>query len=103
MPICKKDLIGVGDTLEIDLPNDWAGSATFQYQSTGVGTVILEGTLDKIEYTQLRITNLNTKVDADNAVAAGLYFAEYVSFLSVRARKTVGILSCPICLSVSNG
>lgn len=103
MPIAFKDLAAVNDTLEIDLPNDWAGNATFQYFAAGAGTVVLEGTLDRVEYQALKITNLTTKVDADNAIAAGLFFAEYVSFLSVRVRKTVGVLSCPIRLSLTNG
>lgn len=105
MASAYKDLTALNSTLQIDEVDESNGSVTLQYITGGAGTVVLEGTLGSgstAEWVGLKLTNANTKVDADNAIAAGLYYASMYGYRSVRARKSVGVASCPVWVSVNN-
>lgn len=108
MAIVAKDLTALNSVLVIDEIDEENGTVTLQYGAGGAGTVALEGTLGATasggaaEWVNLRITNVATKVDSDNATAPGIYYAEMIGYRSVRAKKTVGAASCPVILSVND-
>lgn len=101
MAWAQKDLSAVGNTLAITNPHQGFAWAHLSYDSTGVGTVILEGSIDGIQFDLLFVTVRATGVGAASMTTPGLYECDVSGLAVVRARKTVGVASCIVRLSVS--
>lgn len=105
MALAQKDLAAVADVLELNLPNEEEGSIVMQMRAGGAGTVILEGTLASdpaaTDWAALKVKNSTTDVAADNIAAVGMVYAYNPGYNKIRARKTVGVASCPIILSTN--
>lgn len=105
MALAQKDLAAVGDTLEMNLPSEEEGQITCEMRAGGAGIVVLEGTLasDPVagDWFVLKVMNATTEIAADNIAAPGIVYAFNPGYNRVRARKTVGVASCPIILSTN--
>lgn len=107
MATAQKDLAAVNDKLVLNDPTEKAGKIIVQMLTGGAGTVVVEGTgsddpaAPDTDWVNLKLTNPVTKVDADNIAAVGLLWADDPGYGQVRARKTVGVASCPIRLRKS--
>ncbi len=94
--IATKDLVAVNSVLTMDLPNDVNGALSIQYPVGSAGTIVIEASLDNVNYEIVYVTNMNTKVDSVVISAQGMYSCEFLSYKKIRARKTVGVASCII-------
>lgn len=105
MGVARKDLPAVGDKLTLDANQDEAGYVALQYLNGSAGTVVLEGLLstapaDDIDANWVTIKmTLHDDTTASSLAAVGIGRAVNV-YSKVRARKTVGVVSCVVVLSV---
>ena len=96
----QADLAAVNNAITLEVDDDTQGSLTLQMLAGGAGTVVIEGTMedDPIaagDWVALKVMNPTTEVAADNIAAPGLVYAKNPGYNRVRARKSVGVASCP--------
>jgi hypothetical protein len=85
----RGSLTNAEETLVLDTNEYQAGAAVVQYGAGGLGTIVLEATVNGTDYVALKMTNPTTKADVDNLAAAGVAWAEVVGYDKVRVRKSV--------------
>jgi len=97
----KKDLAAVGDNIMLEVSDDAYGYLVAQMLAGGAGTVVIEGTMadDPVaaaDWIALNVKAAGTDVGAANIAAPGIVYAFNPGYNKVRARKTVGVASCPV-------
>lgn len=102
----QKDLAAVGDTIVLEVDDDFAGFITLMMLAGGAGTVVIEATMDDDpiaagDWIALSVINALTEVAAANIAAPGIVYAKNPGYNRVRARKSVGVASCPCILGVA--
>lgn len=104
MAWAKKDLNAVNDELRLDNVTAGFASAVLEYPTGGTGTVVVEGSVDKIQWDVLFCINMGTGVgSAAGLAAAGKLQVDVTGLNQVRARKSVTIGACLCSLSISEG
>lgn len=107
MSSARKDLPAVGDTLVLNCNEEEAGYVALQYISGSAGTVVLEGILsdaaaDNVDANWLPITMAKNDDTAITSLAAAGIGRAINVYSKVRARKTVGVASCIVVLSIQS-
>jgi hypothetical protein len=106
MAATTKNLNGVGDSVVLDVPQDWSTGGSLQYPSGGTGTIVVEGIVEgqdeslAANWIQLKLNNPNTKLDVDNLTAVGIGNFETWAYSKVRARKTATVGACSVSIAI---
>lgn len=96
------NLNAVNDEVVIPLPEDFNGVIALQYPTGGTGTVVVEAQLEETkEWIGVKLKNVTTVAEVDNAAASGIYAAEIYGYRRVRARKSVTAGACDVVLAAN--
>lgn len=93
-------LTNVNDKVEIASPNEEVGGVSLHIPAGAVGTYVVESTINGIDWVALLLTNLNTGTTTAAPAAPGIYQIGTIVANRVRVRKTVGVATELISLTV---
>ena len=73
----------------IVVPRDHIVNAGVQYGAGGLGTLVLEGTLNEVDWVAIGLTPAGGGAVVASVAAAGIWYAAVSQYSSVRLRKSV--------------
>ena len=101
MATIKKAIAALNDAITIDVPTDQPCLASVQLPAGWAGTVVVEATLDDVNWVALGLTPVAGGASVALITAAGIWTAAVGAFEKVRARVSVAGAGGIAALSVS--